>query len=119
VPVHALSQRFRGRFLDLVRQERPDLSIPESVWAKGWVVSCTPAVQGPEQVLNDVGRSVHRMALTKSRLLSIVDGQVDCRSQDSQAQRWQTMTLPAPARRRVHSARSAPCVAPGVPQRPL
>jgi hypothetical protein len=56
VPVHALSQLCRGRFRALVRQERPDLTIPEAVWTKGWVVYCTPAVQGTAQVLNDLGR---------------------------------------------------------------
>jgi Putative transposase/Transposase zinc-binding domain len=55
-PVHALSQRFRGLFLDLLRQDRPTLTLPEAVWTTGWVVSCTPTVQGPEQVLKDLGR---------------------------------------------------------------
>jgi len=95
VPVHALAQLFRGLFRALVRQQRPDLSIPESVWAQGWVVYGTPALHGPEQVLNDWGRDVHRIALTHSRLLSIADGHICFRYRDSQAQRWQTMTLPA------------------------
>jgi hypothetical protein len=96
VPVHALSTLFRGLFRVLVRQERPALLMPESVWTKGWVVYCQPAVQGTEQILNDLGRYVHRVALTNPRLLSIEDNQVCFRSQDSQDQRWKTMTLPAP-----------------------
>jgi len=56
VPVQALAKLFRGLFRELVHQERPDLTIPESVWTTGWVVSCTPTVQGPEQVLKDLGR---------------------------------------------------------------
>ena len=56
VPVQALSKRFRGLFLDRVRQERPDRTLPESVWTTGGVVSCKPALQGTEQVLNDLGR---------------------------------------------------------------
>ena len=95
VPVHALAKLFRGLFLDLVRQERPDLTLPESVWTKGWVVYCKPTVQGPEQVLKYLGRYVHRIALTNHRLLSIADGQVCFRYQDAQDQRWKTMTLPA------------------------
>jgi hypothetical protein len=88
VPVHALSQLFRGLFRALVRQERPDLTIPESVWTKGWVIYCKPALQGPEQVLNYLGRYVHRIALTNSRLLAIEDGHVRFRYQDTQDQRW-------------------------------
>lgn len=95
VPVHALSQLFRGLFRALVSQERPDLTIPESVWTKGWVVYCKPALQGTEQVLNYLGRYVHRIALTNSRLLSLDDGHVRFRYQDAQDQRWKTMTLPA------------------------
>ena len=76
-------------------EERPDRSIPELGWAKGWVVDCKPAVQGPEKVLNYWGRYVHRMALTKSRMLSMADGQLGVRYRASPAQRWQTMTLPA------------------------
>lgn len=95
VPVHALAKLFRGLFLDLVRQERPDMTLPESVWTKGWVVYCKPTVQGTEHVLNYLGRYVHRIALTNHRLLSIAEGQVSFRYQDSQAQRWRTMTLPA------------------------
>jgi Putative transposase/Transposase zinc-binding domain len=95
VPVHALSKLFRGLFRVLVQQERPDLLIPEAVWTKGWVVYCKPAVQGTEQILNYLGRYVHRVALTNPRLLSIEDNQVCFRYQDSQDQRWKTMTLPA------------------------
>lgn len=95
VPVHALSKLFRGLFLDLVRQERPDLTLPESVWTKGWVVYCKPAVQGPAPVLHYLGRYVHRIALTNSRILSTEDGHVSFRYQDAREQRWRTMTLPA------------------------
>jgi hypothetical protein len=95
VPVHALSKLFRGLFLALMRQERPDLTLPEALWTKGWVVYCKPSVQGPAQVLNYLGRYVHRIALTNSRILSLEDGHVCFRYQDSQDQRWKIMTLPA------------------------
>ena len=95
VPVHALATLVRGLFLALVRQERPDLTLPAALWTKGWVVYCKPSVQGPTQVLNYLGRDVHRIALTNHRLLSIEDGQVCCRDQDSQDQRGKTMILPA------------------------
>ena len=95
VPVHALAKLFRGLFLDLVHQERPDLIMPEVVWTTGGVGYCPPAVQGTEKVLNYLGRYLHRIALTNSRLLSIDNGQVCFRSQDAQDRRWKTMTWPA------------------------
>jgi hypothetical protein len=95
VPVRALSKMFRGRFCALVHQERPALNLPESVWTTDWVVYCQPTVPGTEKVLDDLGRYVHRIALTNSRILSIDDGQVCFRYADSRTHRWQTMTLPA------------------------
>jgi putative transposase/transposase-like zinc-binding protein len=95
VPVQALSQLFRGLFRHLVHQECPDLTLPEAVWTKGWVVYGQPTVHGPEQVLRYLGRYVHRIALTNNRILSLEDGQVGFRDQDSQTSRWHTMTLPA------------------------
>jgi hypothetical protein len=38
VPVHALAKLFRGLLLELVCQERPDLTLPASVWTTGGVV---------------------------------------------------------------------------------
>jgi site-specific recombinase XerD len=95
VPVQARSQISRGRCRHLVHQEGPDLTLPEAVWTKGWVVYGKPTVHGPEHVLRYLGRSVHRIALTNNRILSIEDGQVCCRDQDAQTSRWHTMTLPA------------------------
>jgi hypothetical protein len=69
--------------------------IPESVWTQGWVVYGKLTVQGPEKVLQYLGRYVHRIALTNSRLLSLEDGHVCFRYQESQDHRWKTMTLPA------------------------
>jgi hypothetical protein len=96
VPVRALSKLFRGLFRDLARQEPHDLSIPESIWTTAWVVYCKPAVHGTEQGLRYLGRYVHRIALTNSRLLSIEDGQGCFRYQDARQHCWKTMTLPAP-----------------------
>jgi Putative transposase/Transposase zinc-binding domain len=56
VPVPALSKLFRGLFLALGPQERPDLTLPKAVGTQGWVVYCQPTVQGPEHVLNYLGR---------------------------------------------------------------
>jgi len=95
VPVQALSQLFRGRCCALVRQERPDLAIPSSVWTTAWVVYGQPSVQGTEAVLRYWGRYVYRIAFTNNRMLSLDDGHVCVRSQNSRTHRWHTMTLPA------------------------
>jgi len=97
VPVPALATRVRGLWRALVRQPRPDRSLPASVWAQGGGVSCTPALHGPETGLTDWGRSVHRSALPQRRRLAIADGPRGCRARDAPAPRGQTMTRPADA----------------------
>jgi hypothetical protein len=95
VPVRALSTRFHGLFRELVHQERPALALPASIWTRAWVVYGQPARQGTDQVLRYVGGDVHRIALTKNRMLSVKAGQVCFRSQEAQDHRWKPMPLPA------------------------
>ena len=95
VPVKALSRLFRGMVRDLMARELPDLQVPASVWRADWVVYCEPALQGTDKVLGYLGRYVHRIAITNSRILAIEDGQVTFRYKDSRQRRWKTMTLRA------------------------
>jgi hypothetical protein len=97
VPGPALATRLRGLWLALGRQARPDRTIPASVWISGGVVSGKPTVQGPDNGLRSLGRSVSRLALTNPRLLCLAEGQGGCRDQESQRARWHPMTLPAQA----------------------
>jgi hypothetical protein len=96
-PVRALSQVFRGKFLDgmhrLLAEQR--LLFPPSVpqvaplanaptfraWCAAlrglpWVVYSKAPFAGPEKLLNYLGRYTHRVAISNARLLSCDDGQV-------------------------------------------
>ncbi len=95
VPVKALSKIFRGIFTEMVRKELPDIELPSSTWQKDWVVYCKPTVQGASKVLNYLGRYVHRVAITNSRIISIEDGKVIFRYKDSKNHRSKIMTLKA------------------------
>ncbi len=95
VPVKALSKIFRGIVLKLMAKELPEIKIPPAVWEKDWVVYCKPAVQGPEKVLKYLGRYVHRIAIANSRILSIDNGKVSFKYQDSRTYQWKIMTLEA------------------------
>jgi hypothetical protein len=40
----------------LARKAHPELSFPQSLWEKDWVVYCKPAPQGGKKVLRYLGR---------------------------------------------------------------
>jgi hypothetical protein len=93
-PVRELSQAFRQRYLQGVRQAfaRKELLFPgrlatlrdpesfaaflEPVAAKDWVVYSQPPFGGPATVLEYLSRYTHRVALSNSRLQAIEDGRV-------------------------------------------
>lgn len=92
VPVRALSELFRGRFLSLARAALPDerLHVP----SKPWVVFSKPAVQGAQRVLQYLGRYVQRTALTDKAILGCDEHTVRVRYRDSADGRSRCMTLP-------------------------
>lgn len=95
VPVTALSEIFRAKFMELARKSLPDVRFPDSVWKSPWVVYAKPSVQGADKVLSYLARYVHRIAITNNRILSTANGQVSFRYKDSRDKRWKTMTLTA------------------------
>lgn len=95
VPVKALSRMFRGIFKELLGALLGELAIPPSVWQVPWVVHCEAVRGDAENVLNYLGRYVHRIALTNNRILDIEDGHVTFRYQDTRDQQWKNMTLTA------------------------
>jgi hypothetical protein len=95
VPVQALSKLFRGLVLDRIRRQVPEITLPSSLRQKDWVVHCKPAVQGTEKVLAYLGRYIHRVALTNSRLVALDDGRVTFRYRDSRTGQTKTLTLDA------------------------
>lgn len=95
VPVRALSKLFRGLVLERIRRQLPALALPASLRQKDWVVHCKPAVQGTQKVLEYLGRYIHRVALTNSRLVALDHGQVTFRYRDSRTGQTKTLTLEA------------------------
>lgn len=92
--VTALSQVFRGKFLDLLRRafraghlqfpgQTASVAEPAafSRWLKPlgkkkWVVYAKKPFASPQTVLDYLGRYTHRVALSNHRLLAVQDGQV-------------------------------------------
>ena len=95
VPVKALSRLFRGLLLDRIRRQFEDTHLSQSLWQKDWVVHCKPAVQSTHTVLNYLGRYIHRVAITNSRILSLDNGKVTFRCKGTGTKRMKTMTVSA------------------------
>ena len=95
VPVKALSKIFRAMLRDLIGEGLPEAQLPAGLWRCDWVVYCKPGIQGPDQLLNYLGRYAHRIAIANSRIVSADNGQVTFRYQNNGQTAWRTMTLAA------------------------
>lgn len=104
--VRALSQVFRGKFLDGLSQlhRRGELhSVPDDLPPplqplrhKPWIVYAKKPFAGPEQVLDYLGRYTHRTAISNQRILSLHNGVVCFAYRDrAQGDVRRTTTLPA------------------------
>ena len=79
----------------LARRALPGVRFPAILWGRRWVAFAKAAVQGPERVLEYLGRYIHRTALTDKAILHCDDTSVTFAYRDSRDHRRKTMTLPA------------------------
>ncbi len=93
-PVTAMSKVFRGIFLDLAREAAPELEIPAAVMEKNWVVYAKPAPDKVDSLIRYLGRYVHRVAISNSRILAFEEGKVSFLWKDSRDSRKKVMVLP-------------------------
>ncbi len=95
VPLPALSSIFRARFIKLARKALPGIEFPQSIWKKQWVVFTKSCTKGGQKVLEYLARYVHRIAITNNRILSVDNGKITFKYQDSTTRHWKKITLPA------------------------
>lgn len=113
-PIEALSAQFRDRFCDglwrlyrcgwlrfagesLVYAEEASFSaLVSAARGKAWQVYAKPPFAEVAQVLEYLGRYVHRVAISNHRILDMADGQVRFRYRDYKVDgQEKVMTLPA------------------------
>ena len=113
-PVTALSQVFRGKFLEEFEQlcQSGKLQLPPQLrqlgsesglrrWLqclrkKSWVVNSKAPFSGPEKALDYLGRYTHRVAISNHRIISLEDGAVSFYYRDrSDGNRRKIAVLPA------------------------
>jgi hypothetical protein len=114
IPVRVMSALFRGKFLDLLKNNftSDNLVFPGSIshlkqpgdfeifrnklYHKKWVVYCKPPFDGAKSVLQYLGRYTHRIAISNNRILTIRDGNVSFLWRDyADDNRQKTMMLQA------------------------
>jgi Putative transposase/Transposase zinc-binding domain len=91
-PVTALSQVFRGKFLDLLQRACEKGKIPaanneiKAARQKSWVVYAKKPFGSPQTVLDYLGRYTHRVALSNDRILNVQNGLVTLSYRDRKDQ---------------------------------
>jgi hypothetical protein len=81
-PVKALSQVFRGKFLDLLKRSFDQGKIQaanqvlKELCKKNWIVYAKKPFGSPHTVLDYLGRYTHRVALSNDRILNVQKGLV-------------------------------------------
>jgi hypothetical protein len=92
VPVKKLSPMISQRFAQALQAKRPDLfaQISPSVWKKPWCSFCKHFGHGRSAVLSYLARYVFRIAITRSRLLTMDETHVTFRCKDNDTGTWNT-----------------------------
>lgn len=95
VPVRALSELVRGKLRALLEKARPVLAggPPGGAWKKKWVAWCKYWGSGEGAVLDYLGRYVHRIAITNTRILAMDGKTVTFRYKERKQNQWRTCTL--------------------------
>ena len=91
-PVKALSKTFRGKFISYLKKafsegklifpgqnshlavEKNFLQSINRLWKKDWIVYSKAPFNGPQKVLDYLGRYTHRIAIANHRIVKIEDG---------------------------------------------
>lgn len=76
VPVKALSNIFRAKFIAKIKAALPEQVIPAATGKKAWVVFCKHLDLGPQKAIAYLGRYLNRVAVSDARVQRLPDGQV-------------------------------------------
>jgi len=101
----ALSQVFRGKFMERIKHARKTGSFKfvgrsfgdykNKLYAKNWVVSVRDPVKRPEHVLEYLARYTHRVAIANSRIKKLENGMVSFTFKNRKKKRTETITITA------------------------
>lgn len=94
IPVKVLSRKFRGKFLSYLKKSYAEnrlkfygiqailsnelefLNFLSPLYKEDWVVYCKPPFKNASNVIEYLGRYIHRVAISNNRILKLEDGNV-------------------------------------------
>jgi len=82
VPVKALSNIFRAKFIAKLKAALPEQVIPAATGKKAWVVFCKHLDLGPQKAITYLGRYLNRVAVSDARVQRLPDGDVSVSYRD-------------------------------------
>ncbi len=101
----ALSQVFRGKFMERIKHARKTGSLKfagrsfgdfkNKLYAKNWVVSVREPVKRPEHVLEYLARYTHRVAIANSRIKRLENGMVSFTAKNRKKKITEIITITA------------------------
>lgn len=96
MPAKALSVIVAAKFRDHLKKQASELyeAVDPSVWLSPWVAHIQSVGKG-QAALKYLGQYIFRPAISNKHLISVEDGQVSFRYQDSQSSRWKVCRLEA------------------------
>lgn len=86
--VKAMSKVYRGRFIALLKEKLPGemrLELVNELYKKDWVVFAKRPFNGPQSVIEYLGRYTHKIAISNHRIKNISDGKVTFSYKDYRA----------------------------------
>ena len=110
IPVKVLSRKFRGKFMDYIRNsklefygESKELENPQNfdelvskMYKKEWVTYCKPPFKNANCVIEYLGRYTHRVAISNNRIVSSEEGKVSFKWRDyKDNNKWKVMVVEA------------------------
>lgn len=113
IHVNVLSSKFKGKFLWMLNkayeagglefygstleyaQDQCFQSLLNSLRRKDWVVYCKETFNGPEAVIEYLGRYTHRVCISNHRILNIENGHVTFKWKDYRDNKEKIMTITA------------------------
>ncbi len=96
LPVKVMSRLFKGKLLSFLRKALDADTLLKNLYDKEWVVYCKPPFNGPESVIQYLGRYTHRVAITNHRIIGMENGKASFSWKDySDGNRKKTMILDA------------------------